>query len=86
VLGGASLAGGHGTFVGCLLGACLLVTVQNLTTLLGIKDAYSYLLTGGLTILALLLYTSGAGAAIRNYVRTLRLRFGGAPGEAGAKA
>ncbi|HZO07191.1 MAG TPA: ATP-binding cassette domain-containing protein [Solirubrobacterales bacterium] len=87
VLGGASLAGGHGTFVGCLLGACLLVTVQNLTTLLGIKDAYSYLLTGGLTILALLLYTSGAGAAIRNYVRSLRLRFGGgAPGEAGAKA
>ncbi len=87
VLGGASLAGGHGTLLGCLLGACLLVTVQNLTTLLGIKDAYSYLLTGGLTILALLLYTSGAGAAIRNYVRSLRLRFGGgAPGEAGAQS
>ncbi|HYC81524.1 MAG TPA: ATP-binding cassette domain-containing protein [Solirubrobacterales bacterium] len=78
VLGGASLAGGHGTFIGCLLGACLLVTVQNLTTLLGIKDAYSYLLTGGLTVVALLLYTSGAGAAIRNYVRSLRLRFGAA--------
>jgi ribose transport system ATP-binding protein len=77
VLGGASLAGGHGTFVGCLLGACLLITVQNLTSILGIKDAYGYLLTGGLTILALLLYTSGAVAAIRNYVRSARLRFGG---------
>jgi ribose transport system ATP-binding protein len=77
VLGGASLAGGHGTFVGCLLGACLLVTVQNLTSILGIKDAYGFLLTGGLTILALLLYTSGAVAAIRNYVRSARLRLGG---------
>lgn len=87
VLGGASLAGGHGTFAGCLLGALLLVTVQNLTTLLGLKDAYSYLLTGGLTIVALLIYTSGAGAAVRNYVRSLRLRLGGgAPREAEAGA
>jgi len=78
VLGGASLAGGHGTFVGCLLGACLLIVVQNLTATLGINDAYAYLLTGGLTIIALLLYTSSAGAAIGNYVRSLRLRFGNA--------
>ncbi|MBS1678823.1 MAG: ATP-binding cassette domain-containing protein [Actinobacteria bacterium] len=78
VLGGASLAGGHGTFVGCLLGACLLIVVQNLTATLGINDAYAYLLTGGLTIVALLLYTSSAGAAIGNYVRSLRLRFGNA--------
>jgi ribose transport system ATP-binding protein len=78
VLGGASLAGGHGTFLGCLLGACLLIVVQNLTATLGINDAYAFLLTGGLTIVALLLYTSTAGAAIGNYIRSLRLRFGNA--------
>jgi ribose transport system ATP-binding protein len=75
VLGGASLAGGHGTFVGCLLGAVLLVTAQNLTTILGTGEAIGFFLTGGLTLVALLAYTSGAGAAIQTYFRSLRLRF-----------
>jgi ABC-type sugar transport system ATPase subunit/ribose/xylose/arabinose/galactoside ABC-type transport system permease subunit len=76
VIGGASLGGGQGTFVGCILGAILLVTAQNLTTILGVTDGYGYLITGCLTLLALLAYTSGAGHALRSYVRSSLLRTG----------
>jgi ribose transport system ATP-binding protein len=70
VLGGASLLGGHGSFVGCLLGAVVLALAQTLPPTLGLNDAASYLLTGGLTLVALLVYSSGAATAVRTYVRT----------------
>jgi ribose transport system ATP-binding protein len=69
VLGGASLLGGYGSFIGCLLGAVLLALAQVLPTTLGLTDGASYLLTGGLTLIALLIYTSGATAALRVGVR-----------------
>jgi ribose transport system ATP-binding protein len=72
VLGGASLLGGYGSFFGCLLGAVLLVLAQSLTTTLGISAADGFYLTGGLTLLALLLYTSGPAETLRTAVRTLR--------------
>ena len=71
VLGGASLAGGYGSFLGCLLGAVVLALAQTLPTTLGLDDAASYLLTGILTVTALLIYTTGAVAAIRAAVRAL---------------
>ena len=71
VLGGASLAGGYGSFVGCLLGAVVLALAQTLPTTLGLDDAASYLLTGILTVSALLIYTTGAVAACRAAVRSL---------------
>jgi ribose transport system ATP-binding protein len=74
VLGGASLLGGYGSFVGCLLGAVLLALAQTLPTTLDLNDAASFLLTGGLTLLALLIYTSGASATLRGYFRTLMTR------------
>jgi ribose transport system ATP-binding protein len=70
VLGGASLLGGYGSFIGCLLGAVLLALAQVLPTTLGLTDGASYLLTGGLTLVALLIYTSGATSALRVGVRT----------------
>ncbi|MCW2953724.1 MAG: hypothetical protein JWQ48_2894 [Conexibacter sp.] len=70
ILGGASLLGGRGTLIGCLLGAILLATAQSLPTVLGLGDGASFLLTGGLTLIALLVYTSGAAMAVRTYVRT----------------
>jgi len=70
ILGGASLLGGRGTFVGCLLGAILLAMAQTMPTMLGLGDGASFLLTGGLTLIALLIYTSGAARAARTYVRT----------------
>jgi ribose transport system ATP-binding protein len=70
IIGGASLLGGHGTFVGCLLGAVLLAMAQTLPTVLSLSEGTSFLFTGGLTLLALLVYTRGASAAIRSYVRS----------------
>jgi ribose transport system ATP-binding protein len=71
VLGGASLLGGYGSFVGCLLGAIVLALAQTLPTTLGLNDAASYLLTGALTLVALLVYSSGAAGAVRTYARTV---------------
>lgn len=87
ILGGASLLGGRGTFVGCLLGSLLLALGQTLPTTLGLAEGASYYLTGGLTLLALLVYTTGSATAVKTYVRTatrkistatLRLRAGSA--------
>lgn len=71
VLGGASLAGGYGSFLGCILGAIVLGLAQVLPTTLGLDDAASYLLTGGLTVIALLIYTTGATAQARTALRSL---------------
>lgn len=57
VLGGASLLGGRGSLVGTALGAVLLVLAQSLVPVLGISDATSFLFTGGLTLLGLLIYS-----------------------------
>ena len=57
VLGGASLLGGRGSLVGTALGGVLLALSQSLVPVLGISDATSYLFTGGLTLLGLLVYS-----------------------------
>ena len=58
VLGGASLLGGRGSFLGCLVGAIVLAVTQSLPQVLGISDALGYLFTGLLTLAALLAYSS----------------------------
>jgi ribose transport system ATP-binding protein len=55
-LAGASLAGGRGSFVGVVLGALFLSTITNVTPLLNLPDATSQVVTGALTILAVLAY------------------------------
>jgi ribose transport system ATP-binding protein len=57
VLGGASLLGGRGFLIGTALGAVLLALAQSLIPVLGISDATSYLFTGGLTLLGLVVYS-----------------------------
>jgi ribose transport system ATP-binding protein len=57
VLGGASLLGGRGSFIGCLVGAIALALTQALPQILGISDATGYLLTGVLTLAALMAYS-----------------------------
>jgi ribose transport system ATP-binding protein len=59
-LGGAALSGGRGSFVGALLGAMLLSLLTNITPLINVSDAVSQLVTGIVTILAVLVYTVGA--------------------------
>jgi ribose/xylose/arabinose/galactoside ABC-type transport system permease subunit len=56
VLGGASLAGGKGSFVGTLLAALFLSLVLNVVPLLQQPTEYGQIAIGVLTLLALILY------------------------------
>ncbi|MBN9621721.1 MAG: ATP-binding cassette domain-containing protein, partial [Actinobacteria bacterium] len=75
VLGGASLLGGRGTFVGCGLGSVLLALGLTLPTTLNLGEGWNYILTGGLTLIALTVYTQGVWTTVslrsRGFVRRL---------------
>jgi ribose transport system ATP-binding protein len=57
VLGGTSLLGGRGTFIGTLLGAGLIVQVLNATTFLDLTQTYQYLFQGLAIVVAAVLYS-----------------------------
>ncbi len=57
VLGGTSLLGGRGTFVGTLLGSVLLIQVLNATTFLGLSQMWQYLFQGLLILAAAILFS-----------------------------
>jgi len=63
VLGGTSLFGGRGAYVGALLGAALIQQITNATTFLDLSQAWQYWLLGLLTL---------AGAAIYSQARRVR--------------
>jgi len=56
VLGGASLAGGKGSFVGALLAAVFLTEIGNVLPLFQQPTEYAQMTIGGLILLALVLY------------------------------
>ena len=56
VLGGTSLLGGRGSFLGTLLGVMLLVQVINATTMLGLDQWSTYFAQGALVVVAAILY------------------------------
>jgi ribose transport system ATP-binding protein len=58
VLGGTSLRGGRGTFIGTLLGAVLLTEVLNAISFLGLSQTYQYVFQGALILLAALVYST----------------------------
>ncbi|MFG1624179.1 ATP-binding cassette domain-containing protein [Kribbella sp. NPDC049227] len=62
VLGGTSLLGGRGTFVGTLLGAGLIVQLLNATTFLGLTQTWQYLFQGALIVIAALVYSQVRGS------------------------
>jgi ribose transport system ATP-binding protein len=61
VLGGTSLLGGRGTFVGTLLGTGLIVQLLNATTFLGLSQTWQYLFQGALIVIAALVYSQARG-------------------------
>ncbi|MCB1490073.1 MAG: ATP-binding cassette domain-containing protein, partial [Bauldia sp.] len=61
VLGGTSLRGGRGTFIGSMLGAVLLTEVLNIVAFLGLSQTYQYLFQGALILAAALLYAAARG-------------------------
>jgi ribose transport system ATP-binding protein len=56
VLGGASLAGGRGSFVGAVLAALFLSLILNVLPLLQQPSEYGQIAIGGLTLFALAVY------------------------------
>jgi ribose transport system ATP-binding protein len=57
VLGGASLFGGRGSFIGALLGAALITEIINATTFLELSQAWQFWFLGILTLVAATIYT-----------------------------
>ncbi|MGD8195394.1 ATP-binding cassette domain-containing protein [Herbiconiux sp. P18] len=57
VLGGTSLLGGRGTFVGSLFGSILLIQVLNATTFLGLSQMWQYIFQGVLILIAAVFYS-----------------------------
>jgi ribose transport system ATP-binding protein len=58
VLGGTSLRGGRGTFIGTVLGAVLLTEVLNAVAFLGLTQTYQYVFQGALIVTAALIYST----------------------------
>jgi ribose transport system ATP-binding protein len=63
VLGGTSLRGGRGTFIGTVLGAVLLTEVLNAAVFLGLTQTYQYAFQGALIVIAALIYSALRGRA-----------------------
>jgi ribose transport system ATP-binding protein len=63
VLGGTSLRGGRGTFIGTVLGAVLLTEVLSAVSFLGLSQTYQYVFQGALILVAALVYSTVRGWA-----------------------
>jgi ribose transport system ATP-binding protein len=57
VLGGASLFGGRGSFIGVMFGALLIQTINSATTFLSLSQAWQYWFIGALTLGAVAIYS-----------------------------
>ena len=55
IIGGTSLAGGRGSIVGTLLGACIIGVLANGLILVGMSDFLRQMVTGFVIILAVVL-------------------------------
>jgi ribose transport system ATP-binding protein len=74
VLGGASLFGGRGSFIGAVVGALFLNVIINILPFNGYSASYGRILVGALTLLALIFYqASDLGARIKAFFANLRL-------------
>jgi ribose transport system ATP-binding protein len=58
VIGGASLFGGRGSFVGALLGALLLTQINVVTTFLNLDDSWQSVLLGTMILAAVTVYST----------------------------
>jgi ribose transport system ATP-binding protein len=65
VLGGTSLLGGRGTFIGTLMGAGLSVQVLNATVFLGLDQKWQYIFQGLLIVAGAMIYSQVRRGAMR---------------------
>jgi len=73
VLGGASLAGGRGSFVGAILGALFFTIIVNIITLIGLSTAVGIIASGALTLFAVFLHSGWA--PLRSILAQVRAAF-----------
>ncbi|MGH2901605.1 MAG: ABC transporter permease, partial [Solirubrobacteraceae bacterium] len=66
VLGGTSLRGGRGSFVGTLLGAVLITQMLNATTFLGLSTMWQYVFQGLLILVAAIAYSIARKTLLTN--------------------
>jgi len=64
VVGGASLFGGRGSFLGVFVAALLITQVNTVTTFLDLSDAYRLILLGLIIVLAVASYSVARKRAI----------------------
>jgi ribose transport system ATP-binding protein len=64
VIGGGSLSGGRGSFIGALLGGVLINQVNIVSTFLQLSDAWSFYLQGGMILLGVALYSRSRQVAM----------------------
>jgi ribose transport system ATP-binding protein len=57
IIGGASLFGGRGSFLGCLLGAIFITEINSVTSFLGLDQSWQNYLLGTLILLAVAFYS-----------------------------
>jgi ribose transport system ATP-binding protein len=65
VLGGTSLLGGRGTFIGTLMGAGLSVQVLNATVFLALDQKWQYIFQGLLIVVGAIIYSQVRRGAVR---------------------
>ena len=64
VIGGASLFGGRGSYLGCFLGALLISQVDAVTTFLGLTDAWQFFMLAAMILAAVSLYSKSRHMAV----------------------
>ncbi|TPL21083.1 ATP-binding cassette domain-containing protein [Mesorhizobium sp. B2-4-9] len=64
VIGGASLFGGRGSFLGALLGAIFITQINSVTAFLALDQAWQSYLLGGMIIAAVALYSKSRQIAV----------------------
>ena len=80
VLGGASLLGGRGSFLGAVVGALFLNVIINVLPFLGWSASYGQIMVGVLTLLALTFYQAPElMARIKTFIANFRLRVAAPP-------
>jgi ribose transport system ATP-binding protein len=79
VLGGTSLLGGRGTFIGTLMGAGLSVQVLNATTFLSLDQKWQYIFQGLLIVAAAIIYSQVRRGASRRQPTLANVTAGSRP-------
>jgi ribose/xylose/arabinose/galactoside ABC-type transport system permease subunit len=69
VLGGTSLLGGRGTFIGTFMGAGLSVQVLNATVFLSLDQKWQYIFQGLLIVAAALIYSQVRRSTVRAHTQ-----------------